>query len=151
MRYLDFLSHAMKTCPKCGNATLIKYGTKNWKQRYQCRSCRSIVTRKPRQTYNSKQMYDLYCFQNRTYKQLATQFWLSIKTVQNRLDSVLLKKDTTKVHRIHRDGYNLCRTTMMSDAVQATDVKKTVTYTSPIPSRSYWNKRSIQTLNQRTD
>lgn len=82
-----------KNCKKCGLLSLVKDWFKNWKQRYKCRSCKSVQQNKSRNTFNLENLYHAYQNWKQTYKQLALRYWLSIPTIKKRIESYIpLKK-----------------------------------------------------------
>ena len=52
-------------------------------------------------------LYNLYCFQNRTYTQLAEQYWKSVKTIQKWLDLAVYKKRNAKVFMSDNYRYDI--------------------------------------------
>ena len=82
----------MKICPSCKVVSLIKHGKRNWKQRYKCKSCGVVCWGVIRWEVDFKELYDSFCFENRTYKQLWRQYNATIKTIQKWLDQAILKK-----------------------------------------------------------
>lgn len=106
-----------KKCPKCTERSCKKNGVRNKKQRYRCVKCGHSFWWKTNKNSKNEEMYNLYCFKNRTYEQLSKQYYISMKTVQKRLDSCILKKETPKVHRICSDGYDVYMRAMMTNAI----------------------------------
>lgn len=73
-----------KKCAKCGLLSLVKDWFKNWKQRYKCRSCKSVQQNKSRNTFDLAWLYDEYQNWKQSYKQLATKHWLSVPTIKKK-------------------------------------------------------------------
>lgn len=82
----------MKICPKCQVTSLIKHWKRNWKQRYKCKLCDSVIRWNSRPKVDKETLYDDFCFENRTYKQLSKKYKVTIKTIQKWLDEALFKK-----------------------------------------------------------
>ena len=82
----------MKICPKCQVISLVKIGKRNWKQRYRCKLCGKSYGWNINWKANFKELYDDFCFENRTYKQLSKAYKVTIKTIQKWLDQALFKK-----------------------------------------------------------
>lgn len=84
---------------KCGLASLRKNGKRNGKQRYRCDNCKSSFWWKASKKLDYDKMYNDYCFNNRTYNQLAEQYSVTIQTIQIRLDKAIYKPKSSWIRR----------------------------------------------------
>lgn len=78
-----------KTCKKCKSNEIKKDWFMRWKQRYKCKSCGHVFQNKWR-TKNKKididKLWKEYCFRKQTYSELSDDYWVTIKTIQTKLD-----------------------------------------------------------------
>ena len=78
-----------KKCKKCWTNEIKKDWFKRWKQRYKCKECWYVFQNSSRkQKVNINKLYHDYCFWKQTYEQLSNTYWISIKTVQKKLDEI---------------------------------------------------------------
>lgn len=90
-----------KTCKKCKSKEIKKDWFKRWKQRYKCKNCNHVFQNKSRQKrINIKNLWNDYCFRKQTYSELSKKYWISIKTVQNKLDKYNLPESNIKAQEI---------------------------------------------------
>ena len=82
----------MKICPNCKVVSLVKIGKRNWKQRYRCKICRKNFGWNVARKVDYERIYNLFCFENRTYKQLWKTYNATTKTIQKWLDNADFKK-----------------------------------------------------------
>jgi hypothetical protein len=80
-----------KKCKKCCSKAIKKDWFKRWKQRYKCKNCWHVFQNKTRkQKIDISKLYHDYCFKKQTYSELSETYWISIKTVQTKLDEYKL-------------------------------------------------------------
>lgn len=78
----------LKRCSKCSSKEIKKDWFKRCKQRYKCKCCWHVFqnkTRKKRTAVNN--LWNDFCFHKQTYSELSDKYWLSMKTIQKKLDS----------------------------------------------------------------
>lgn len=81
-----------KCCRECGSLHTKKDGFMRNKQRYRCCSCGYVFQNKGRKSPRVESLlWKQYSIGKQTYKQLARQYGVSIRTIQRRLDSVTFK------------------------------------------------------------
>ena len=86
-----------KKCKNCNWRTVIKFWKKRWRQRYKCKACNYIFTNWTRKKQSiSPILWKDYVFWKQTYKQLAENYHISIRTVQKYLDEYELPKISIK-------------------------------------------------------
>ena len=90
----------MKKCVKCGLSSLVKNWKRNGLQRYKCKKCWAYCWWKVSRELDFQELYDLFCFQNRTYEQLKSIYKVSLKTIQKCLDWAIFKK--RKFQSVHQ-------------------------------------------------
>lgn len=76
-----------KKCKKCLWIEIKKDWFKRWKQRYKCKNCGHVFqnqTRKKQTEINK--LWNEFSFWKQFYSELAKKYWLSVKTIQKRLD-----------------------------------------------------------------
>lgn len=61
-----------------------------WKQRYKCKACGYVFQNKWRankkEDIDIEKLWNEYCFWKQFYSELAEKYWVSIKTIQSKLD-----------------------------------------------------------------
>ena len=65
-----------------------------WKQRYKCKFCNHVFQNKWRskkKNIDVNKLWKEYCFRKQTYKELADDYWVTVKTIQKYLDKYELK------------------------------------------------------------
>ncbi len=79
----------LKKCEKCSSTNLKKNGKFKGKQKYKCNSCNHqfIYKNKPK----IDQIWSDYVYGKQTYKQLASKYSCSLKTIQRKLKSHQIK------------------------------------------------------------
>ena len=76
-----------KKCKKCLWKEIKKDWFKRWKQRYKCKTCGHVFQNKTRSKKVSIiNLWNQYCFWKQNYLELSEKYWLTIKTIQKRLD-----------------------------------------------------------------
>lgn len=78
-----------KICKKCKSREIKKDGFMRGKQRYKCKICNYVFQNKSRskkEKIDINKLWNLYCFRKQTYKELAEDYWVTIKTIQTKLD-----------------------------------------------------------------
>jgi len=85
-----------KTCKKCNSKNIKKDWRMRGKQRYKCKDCKHLFQNKSRKLYkvNINKLYYRYSKGKQTYKELAREFNISIKTVQKYLDLYEIQEKT---------------------------------------------------------
>lgn len=77
-----------KTCKKCNSELIKKDWFMRWKQRYKCKICRYVFQNKTRsKKIEINNLWNEYCFLKQNYLELSKKYWVSIKTIQKKLDS----------------------------------------------------------------
>ena len=89
-----------KKCKKCSSKEVIKFWMKRWKQRYKCKYCNHIFCNSLRKKNNTKEIYKDFSKHKQTYTELSEKYWISIKTVQKKLDEYILPKTNLKPQEI---------------------------------------------------
>ena len=74
----------IKKCKFCNSTITRKYGIRNEKQRYKCLACNRYFT--GGNDINSEHIWLEYTQGKQTYKQLATKYNCSARTIQRRID-----------------------------------------------------------------
>ena len=78
----------IKRCRKCRSIEIKKDWFMRWKQRYKCKCCSYVFQNKTRvKKVVSNNLWNDYCFHKQTYSELSDKYWLSLKTIQKKLDS----------------------------------------------------------------
>jgi len=84
-----------KHCKKCKNQTIKKDWFMRWKQRYKCKSCWHVYQNKTRKNNKEiEEMWTKYSEKRQIYKNLSEEYWYTLKTIQKKLDSKILKEKT---------------------------------------------------------
>lgn len=90
-----------KKCKKCNSKELKKDWFKRWKQRYKCKNCWHVFQNKTRkQKIDINKLYQDYCFWKQTYEQLSETYWISIRTVQKKLDEYHIQIPQVKAQEV---------------------------------------------------
>jgi len=78
-----------KICLKCKSTNTKKDGKRKWRQSYRCNDCGHvwITTRRKINKINKDSLYKDFSLHKQTYKELVSRYGISIKTVQNYLDT----------------------------------------------------------------
>jgi hypothetical protein len=72
--------------------TVKKYGLRKARQRYKCAHCSYLFESKRRPKKNSSEVFwREYVFGKQTYKQLSEEYNIGIRTVQRRIDALIVK------------------------------------------------------------
>jgi hypothetical protein len=76
-----------KTCKKCLWKEIKKDWYKRWKQRYKCKSCGHVFQNASRKKkIEITKLWNEYCFWKQYYTELAEKYWVTVKTIQKKLD-----------------------------------------------------------------
>jgi len=76
-----------KSCKKCKSKQVKKDWFMRWKQRYKCKLCGHVFQNKARKNKIAiNKLWKEYCFWKQFYEELAGKYWVSIKTIQSKLD-----------------------------------------------------------------
>ncbi len=76
-----------KSCKKCKSKETKKDWFMRWKQRYKCKICGHVFQNKSRQErIDVKKLWKEFSFWKQFYSELAEKYWVSIKTIQSKLD-----------------------------------------------------------------
>jgi hypothetical protein len=76
-----------KTCKKCQSREIKKDGFKRLKQRYKCKNCGHVFQNRTRKKkLDIDKLWKEFSFWKQFYSELAEKYWVSIKTIQSKLD-----------------------------------------------------------------
>lgn len=76
-----------KICKKCKSKEIKKDWIMRWKQRYKCKLCGHVFQNKSRQkNIKINKLWKEFSLWKQFYSELAEKHWLSIKTIQTKLD-----------------------------------------------------------------
>lgn len=77
-----------KQCKKCGSQLIKKDWFMRWKQRYKCKNCWHVFQNKTRaKKIVVTKLWNEYCFWKQNYLELSQKYWVTVKTIQKKLDS----------------------------------------------------------------
>lgn len=90
-----------KKCKKCNSESIKKDWFKRWKQRYKCKLCWHVFQNKTRKKkIDINKLYHDYSFWKQTYTQLSEEYWISIRTVQTKLDEYNIEIPQVKAKEV---------------------------------------------------
>ena len=90
-----------KKCKKCNSSEIKKDWFKRWKQRYKCKDCWYVFQNKTRkQKIDINELWNKYCFRKQTYAELAEDYWISVRTVQAKLDEYQIQIPQVKAQEV---------------------------------------------------
>ncbi len=90
-----FFKMQNKKCKKCSSKKVIKDWKMRGKQRYKCKKCWYVFQNKTR-NHKKENIRKEYSDKKQTYSQISTDFWISIRTVQRKIDEICIKKKRTR-------------------------------------------------------
>ena len=89
--YYFFIMMTKKRCLKCWEKRVKKDWKMRWKQRYKCIFCGYVFQNASKKVCKD-QLWNEYIWWRQTYQQLSEKYKISIRTIQKRLDEVIVKK-----------------------------------------------------------
>lgn len=90
-----------KKCKKCNWFEIKKDWFKRWKQRYKCKNCWHVFQNKTRkQKIDINELWNKYCFRKQTYAELAEDYWVSVRTIQAKLDKYQIQIPQVKAKKV---------------------------------------------------
>jgi len=83
----------IKICPKCNQKHIQKFWVQDWRQRYKCMDC-GYIFRSPRRIWISKakNIIKSYIDRKQTLAEIASDSWLSKRTIHRRITKILHDK-----------------------------------------------------------
>ena len=119
-----------KKCKKCGLASLNKNWFKRGRQMYKCSSCWYVFQNKSREKEIRKEgIWKKFVYRKQTYEQLASEYSVSIKTVQRAIKDKTILVETKKKWSTYRDhyGYNVLWKKIWYNGIQRLSQQKEYT------------------------
>lgn len=80
----------MRHCPHCNCSTVIKFGTRNNRQRYRCKKCKTVWSNIKRPGRLNKLIWDSFVFRGYRITDLVDKYTLSRNTIRDILDSYVV-------------------------------------------------------------